>query len=228
MGKMLESLIEAADDVEVVGIVDVDNVDDLKADPPADVVIDFSGPGIFPELSGYISRTGTALVSGSTGYADQGQALKDLGKFAPVIYTENYSVGVNVMAQVTAELSRLLGDEFDVELVEAHHRFKKDSPSGTAQLLLRAVDPEGERTLVYGRDPSDGARSAGDIGVHSIRGGTVPGDHTVGFYGEDEQVTISHRASSRRIFAQGALTMARRLVGQEPGSYTFAQLLAQS
>lgn len=228
MGRMLHSLIDDAPDLAVAKIIDVDNVADLESDPKADVVIDFSGPGIFPVLSGYVQRTGTALVSGSTGYADHGQALKDLGQYAPVIYTENYSVGVNVMAQVTAELSRLLGDEFDVELVETHHHFKKDAPSGTAQLLLRAVDPDGERPLVYGRNPSDGPRQPGEIGVHSLRGGTVPGDHTVGFYGDDETVTLSHRASSRRIFAQGALTMARRLVGKPAGSYTFNELLASA
>ena len=227
MGHMLEQLITESADLSVAGIVDLDNVEELSTrDFGADVVVDFSGPSILPALAGYLQRTGAALVSGATGYENHGQAVKDLAQLAPVIYSENYSVGVNVMAKVVAELGRLLGDEFEVELVEAHHHFKKDAPSGTAQLLLRAVDPEGNANLVYGRTPADGARQPGDIGVHSIRGGSVPGDHTVGFYGDDEVLQITHRAYSRRIFAQGALTMARRIAGREPGLYTFDQLLA--
>lgn len=226
MGQMLEELIEASADLEVVGIVDIDNAEDLETqDFGADVLIDFSGPGLLPRISGYVERTGTALVSGATGYEDQGQSVRDLGRFAPVIYAENYSVGVNVMAQVAKELSALLGEEFDVELEETHHRYKKDAPSGTAQLLLRSVDPEGTRPLVYGRSPEDEERKRGDIGVHSLRGGTVPGEHGLVFYGEDETLRLTHTAFSRRIFAQGALTMARKIVKRTPGSYSFQELL---
>ncbi len=224
MGKMLHQLIDEADDLELAGVIDVDNVAELaQRDFGADVVIDFSSPTIFPELSSYVLRTKTPLVCGATGYEEQGQAVKSLGDQIPVIYTENYSVGVNVMAQVVGELNRLLAG-FDIELVETHHRYKKDAPSGTAQLLLRQL---GEHHLVYGRSPADGERQPGDIGVHSLRGGTVPGEHSVIFYGEDETVELTHRAFSRQIFAQGALTAARRLVGSEPGSYTFAQLLSK-
>lgn len=227
MGRMLETLIAAAGDLELAGTIDIQNAGDLLTeDFGADVIIDFSGPGILPQLAAYVERTGTALVSGATGYPQQGDEVRALGKFAPVVYSENYSVGINVMAQVVRELSSLLGDEFDVELVETHHRYKKDAPSGTAQLLLRSVDPEGEAELVYGRSPADGEREAGQIGVHAIRGGTVPGEHTVQFLGEDETVEVTHRAYSRKIFAQGALTAARRLAGQPAGSYTFAELLA--
>lgn len=228
MGKMLEGLIQQASDLEVCGVIDIDNAADLETqDFGADVIVDFSGPSVLPLLRTYLERTGTALVSGATGYADHGQAVKDLGAFAPVIYAENYSLGVNVMAKVVQQLSHLLGGAFDVEVVEAHHRYKKDAPSGTAQLLLRAVDPVGDRQLVYGRGPQDGPRVHGDIGVHSVRGGTVPGEHSVTFYGEDEVVEVSHRAFSRKIFASGALTAARKLVGRPAGSYTFDQLLSE-
>lgn len=228
MGKMLESLILASADLEVCGIIDVDNVADLETeDFGADVVIDFSGPSVLPALAAYVRRTGAALVSGATGYPDHGEAVKALGAYAPVIYAENYSVGVNAIAAAVAQLSGLLGDGFEVELIEAHHRYKKDAPSGTAQLLLRSVDPTGERPLVYGRGPEDGPRRPGDIGVHSVRGGTVPGEHTVAFFGEDEVITVSHEAFSRKIFANGALTAARSLACRPAGSYTLDQLLTK-
>lgn len=227
MGHVLQEIIEESDDLNLVGIIDVGNVDDFsKSDLGADVIIDFSNPAVLPKLSEYVQRTGTALVSGTTGYGDQGQAIKALGAQAPVIYAENYSIGINVMAKAVKQLSELMGDDFDVELIETHHRYKKDAPSGTAQLLIRAVDPQGKRNLVYGRSPQDGPRQKGDLGVHSLRGGTVPGDHTVGFYGEDEVMEISHRAFSRRIFAQGAIAIARKIVQQPNGSYTFEQLLS--
>lgn len=226
MGQMLHELIEQSADLELAGIIDVDNVDELETKEfGADAVIDFSSPSAFPALESFVKRTGTPLVCGATGYENHGRAVKDLSQYAPVIYSENYSVGVNVMASVTAQLNSLLGDEFEVELVETHHRYKKDAPSGTAQLLLRSVDPEGKKNLVYGRDPNDGQRQPGDIGVHSLRGGTVPGEHAVTFYGEDEVLQLTHTAYSRKIFAQGALTMARRLVGKPAGDYTFDELL---
>lgn len=226
MGKMLESLIQESPDLEVCGIIDVGNARELKTkDFGADVIIDFSGPSVLPLLGDYVRRTGTALVAGATGYPDGGQEIKALGEVVPVIYAENYSVGVNALAKVAGQLSQLLADSFDVEIVEAHHRYKKDAPSGTARLLLRAVDPDGQRNLVYGRTPEDGSRRPGDIGVHAIRGGTVPGDHTVGFYGEDEVVEVSHRAFSRKIFAAGALKAARKLAGAPAGSYGFDELM---
>ncbi|WP_154542888.1 4-hydroxy-tetrahydrodipicolinate reductase [Scrofimicrobium canadense] len=225
MGRMLAGLIEESDDLELAKVIDADNVADLEgdADYSADVIIDFSSPAIFDALAKYVRRTGTALVSGTTGYEDQGEAIKALGEYAPVIYTENYSVGINVMAQAVALLGKLLSPSFDVEISETHHRYKKDAPSGTAQLLLRAVG--GDADLTYGRSPNDGPRQPGQVGMHSLRGGTVPGEHTVAFFGEDEVVEITHRAFSRRIFALGALTAARSLVGHTPGTYTFAQLL---
>lgn len=226
MGKMLHQLIDESADLEIAGIIDIDNAQDLETENfHADVLIDFSGPGLLPRVAEYVERTGTGLVSGATGYADQGAEVKALGRFAPVIYSENYSVGVNVMAQVALELSALLGDEFDVELSETHHRYKKDAPSGTARLLLRSVDPEGQRPLVYGRSPEDEERHGREIGVHSLRGGTVPGQHTLSFFGEDETLEITHTAFSRTIFAQGALTMARRIASASKGTYTFAELL---
>ena len=225
---MLQELIDEAPDLELVGTIDVENIDDLKApaDFNADVIIDFCNPEVFPVLSDYVIRTGTPLVSGTTGYTDQGQQIKDLGSYAPVVYSENYSIGISVLSKAVAQISALLGLEFDVEISETHHKLKKDAPSGTAQLLIRSLGRDGQ--VVYGRSPSDGPREAGDIGVHSLRGGTVPGDHTVSFFGTDEVLSVSHRAYSRRIFAAGALLAARRLQGKSNGNYAFAELLEES
>lgn len=229
MGKMLEKLIEDRPDLEIAGIIDVDNLTDLASESlRADVVIDFSSAAAFSQLASYVERTGTPLVSGSTGYADHGAAIMALGQYAPVIYAENYSIGVNAMAKAVSQLAALLDGDFDVEVVETHHRYKKDAPSGTAQLLIRALDPAGERPLVYGRSPADGPRNPGDIGVHALRGGTVPGEHIVEFFGEDESISITHRAFSRKIFALGALAAADRLVRLPKGSYSFDQLFDQA
>lgn len=227
MGKMLQSLIDEDPQLELVKVIDVDNIDELGAgaDFGADVVIDFSNPAVFAQLSDYIERTGTPLVSGTTGYGDSGALLKSLGRFAPVVYSENFSVGISVLSAAVAQLSALLGSAFDVEISETHHNLKKDAPSGTAQLLIRSLGRDGQ--VVYGRSPADGPRQAGDIGVHSLRGGTVPGDHTVSFFGADEVVEVSHRAYSRRIFAAGALLAAKRLQGKRAGDYSFDQLLQE-
>lgn len=224
MGHMLAEIIESSSDLHLAGIIDADNAGDFS-DAHADVAIDFSNPDGFAALSEFIRRTGTALVSGTTGFSDGGAAVRDLGQYAPVVYAENYSIGVNATAKATRMLSELLGDNFEVELTETHHRYKVDAPSGTAQMLLRAVDPEGDARLVYGRAPGDGPRQAGDIGVHSLRGGTVPGEHVVSFYGEDEVVSIKHVAFSRRVFAQGAIEVARRLVDAPRGSYSFDEIM---
>lgn len=227
MGHMLSEIIESSPDLELAGIIDEANQGDFGV-VDADVVIDFSHPDSFENLAGFVRRTGTPLVSGTTGFADSGAAVRQLGEYAPVIYSENYSVGVNAAAKATRVLAELLGDQFEVEITETHHRYKKDAPSGTARLLLRSVDPEGKARLVYGRSPEDGAREPGDIGVHSLRGGTVPGEHSVEFFGEDEVVEIRHVAFSRRIFAQGAITVARRLVGAPKGAYSFDEVMERN
>ena len=141
-----------------------------------------------------------------------------------MIQSANYSVGVAVLKRLAALAAPLLGEDWDIEIVETHHRMKADAPSGTAKMLLKAIDPAGERTVVYGREGMM-KRTPGEIGVHAVRGGTVAGVHTVSFFGEDEELSLTHRAESRRIFALGALRAAGLLAGREKGFYTLDELL---
>lgn len=226
MGTLVRQTLEADGGFEVVGVYDVNNADELdEAVPAADLVIDFSNPAALPHLVAYARRTGAAVVSGTTGLSEEDQAeLTALGKTNRVIWSANYSLGVAVLRRVTAEAAAAL-DGWDVEIVETHHNQKADAPSGTAKLLLEAVDPKGEADVAYGREGIVGARSKGEVGMHSLRGGTVAGTHEVHFFGADEEVCLTHRATSRQIFVNGAIVAARKLLSRPAGYYTFDELM---
>ncbi|MEA4813557.1 MAG: 4-hydroxy-tetrahydrodipicolinate reductase [Oscillospiraceae bacterium] len=225
MGQLIEKTAVASGD-EIVGRFDADNFSALKTAGRADVAMDFSNPSSLPVLSEYIRRTGTPLLSGTTGFTDKNLAdFAELGAYAPVLHSGNYSLGVAVFRKVLAQMTEVLGPEFDIEIVETHHNQKVDAPSGTALMLRDAVDPKHKKKLVYGREGSCGKRTQNEIGIHSLRGGTVAGVHTVGFYGPDEEMEITHRAASRQIFANGALHMARLLAAMPKGSYDLQELL---
>lgn len=226
MGTIIRELIEADPDLSLAGVIGFDNRDDLaQATPAADVAIDFSHKSMIDLVGAYVARTNAALVSGTTGYDENEMArVRALGECAPVIHSANYSLGVAVLRRLAAQAARAL-EGFDVEIVEAHHNQKVDAPSGTAKLLLEAVDPQGACDVVHGREGFTGARPQGQIGMHALRGGTVAGLHEVHFFGEDEEVTLTHRATSRRIFATGAVAAAKKLAGKENGFYTFDELM---
>ena len=226
MGTLVRQTLEADGGFEIVGVYDVNNADELdEAAPAADLVIDFSNPAALPHLVAYARRTGAAVVSGTTGLSEEDQAeLTALGKTNRVIWSANYSLGVAVLRRVTAEAAAAL-DGWDVEIVETHHNQKADAPSGTAKLLLEAVDPKGEAVVAYGREGFVGARSKGEVGMHSLRGGTVAGTHEVHFFGTDEEVCLTHRATSRQIFVNGAIAAARKLLSRPAGYYTFDELM---
>ncbi len=226
MGALLAQTAAAAGDdvVDSFGRADLEVL--ARTGRAADVLLDFSGPAALDAVCAYVRRTGTALLSGTTGYTDgQMRALLALGEAAPVLWSANYSLGVAVFARALREISGVLRPDFDVEITEIHHNRKADAPSGTAKLLLRALDPAGELTPVYGREGLCGARGRDEVGIHSLRGGTVAGTHTVQFFGPDEELEITHRAASRQVFVNGALRMARQLVGKAPGVYTLDGML---
>jgi len=228
-GGRMGTLIRAAlldEGFEVRGTYDIDNASELAdAAPAADVALDFSNAAALPGVAAYVRRTGTALVSGTTGYtADDLAALEALGSCAPVVWSSNYALGVAVLRRLAAEAAAALAD-FDIEIVETHHGKKADAPSGTAKTLLAAVDPDGVHTVVPGRFGMVGARAKREIGVHAVRGGTVAGVHEVHFFGADEEVVLTHRATSRQIFVMGAVAAAKRLLGCAPGFYTFDELM---
>ena len=226
MGKLIEATAQAAGD-EIVAAFGHDDLDRLaKLGRVADVVIDFSRPEALPAVRDYIRRTGTPLVSGTTGYTDAQKAeLFALGAVAPVLWSANFSLGVAVFVRALRAVSGVLKPDFDIEITETHHNQKADAPSGTAKLLLSAIDPQGEYTPVYGREGNCGKRSPKEIGVHALRGGTVAGTHTVHFFGLDEEFELTHRAASRQIFVSGALHMARLLAGKPTGVYDLQKIL---
>ena len=218
MGRLLQETARAAgDQVEAAfGREDLDQLGRLGK--VADVVIDFSRPEALPEICSYVRRTGTALLSGTTGYtSDQLRELQALGSAAPVLWSANFSLGVAVLARALRDVTGVLRPEFDIEVTEVHHNQKTDAPSGTAKLLVEAMDPRQELTPVYGRQGQTGRRNREEIGIHALRGGTVAGTHTVHFFGPDEELEFTHRAASRQIFVNGALRVARLLPGRAHG-----------
>ena len=226
MGKLIQSTAQAAGD-EVVAAFGHDDLGKLAGlGKVADVVIDFSRPEALPAVCAYVRRTGTALLSGTTGYTPAQKAeLESLGAFAPVLWSANFSLGIAVLYRALAVISDVLKPDFDIEITETHHNQKADAPSGTAKLLLEAIDPGHTLTAVYGREGNCGKRGKNEIGVHALRGGTVAGTHTVHFFGLDEELEFTHRAASRQIFVSGALHIARMLPGRPCGVYDLQKIL---
>jgi 4-hydroxy-tetrahydrodipicolinate reductase len=226
MGQLLAQTAASAGD-ETVASFDRSNLAELeRTGKIADVVLDFSRPETLPAVAAYIRRTGTPLLSGTTGYTPaQLEELRALGDCAPVLWSANYSLGIAVFYRLLTQIADTLKPDFDIELTETHHNQKADAPSGTAKLLLSAIDPRGEYTPVYGREGNCGQRTKREIGVHALRGGTVAGTHTVHFFGPDEELEITHRAASRQIFVNGALHAARLLPGRPNGVYELQTLL---
>ncbi len=226
MGRLIqETACAAGDEIEAsFGRRDLDQLG--KLGKAADVVIDFSRPETLPEICSYVRRTGTPLLSGTTGYtAGQLRQLESLGTSAPVLWAANFSLGMAVLYRALAQVAGVLKPDFDIELTETHHNQKEDAPSGSARLLLDALDPGHDMRLVYGREGNTGKREKNEIGIHALRGGTVAGTHTVHFLGPDEELEFTHRAASRQIFVNGALHMARLLPGKPNGIYDLQKIL---
>ena len=226
MGRLIQETARAAGD-EVEAVFGRDDLDQLaKLGKVADVVIDFSRPEALSEICSYVRRTGTPLLSGTTGYsAAELEQLRALGDCAPVLWSANFSLGVAVLYRALQTVSGVLKPDFDVEITETHHNQKADAPSGTAKLLVNAIDSDHELTPVYGREGNCGKRGKSEIGIHALRGGTVAGTHTVHFFGPDEELEFTHRATSRQIFVNGALHMARLLPGRANGVYDLQKIL---
>ena len=225
-GALIRETAAAAGD-EIEAAFGRDDLDQLgKLGKAADVVMDFSRPAALPEIAAYVRRTGTPLLSGTTGYTEaEKERLFALGSAVPVLWSANYSLGVAVLARALRVIAPVLGQDFDIEITETHHNQKADAPSGTAKLLLEAMDPQHRLRPVYGREGSVGRREKNEVGIHALRGGTVAGTHTVHFFGPDEELELTHRAASRRIFVNGALHMAHLLPGRPNGVYDLQKIL---
>ncbi len=199
----------------------------------ADVVIDFTNPSATALHAGYAAKGGTAHVIGTTGLdSDQQAAVARAAQKAPIVMASNMSLGVNLLEQVIEQVARILDTDWDIEIVEMHHRHKVDAPSGTA-LTLGEAAARGRGTTLRraakrGRDGQTGPRAKGEIGFAALRGGDVVGDHTIIFAADGERLEITHKASSREIFARGAVKAVLWAAGKAPGLYTMKDVLGFS
>ncbi len=196
----------------------------------ADVVIDFTAPAASLHHAKVCAERGVGLVVGTTGFSAQAKAeLAGHAQRVPILMAPNMSVGVNVLFRLVAQAAHALGSSYEVEIVEMHHRAKKDAPSGTALRLAEvaadALGFDARTSTVYERHGEVGARKPGTIGVQTVRGGDVVGDHTVFFFADGERLELTHRASSRDNFARGAVRAARFLAGKKPGLYDMQDVL---
>ena len=195
--------------------------------PKADVLVDFSSPGNLPGILDYAKSQAIPCVLGTTGYTASDLGLiKDAADSIPVFQASNMSFGIYVMAELARQAAEMLPG-FDIEIIEKHHNQKADSPSGTALCLLDAVRHPGQRP-VFGREGRNAQRADGEIGVHALRGGTIPGEHDVGFYGNNEVFRLVHSAQSRLIFALGALRAASYMLNKPAGLYGMKDLAKDS
>ena len=231
-GRMGQTLLACAAGMPTVQIVgQVDQGDDLGAIiGQCDAVIEFSFHNVTPEVAALCAKHRKALVIGTTGHNDAEKSqISNFKSQIPIVWASNYSTGVNTLFWLTRKAAEILGPGFDLEVVEMHHRLKKDAPSGTATTLLEILGDvrqlQLKEALRHGREGITGERTDSEIGIHAIRGGDVVGDHTVIFAANGERVELTHKASSRETFANGALRAAQWLVGQQPGIYDMQDVL---
>lgn len=229
MGHALLACAAHHPELQVVG--QIDQGDDVKAViARADVLIDFSSHQATPGLVAVCAEHKKAIVIGTTGHSNE--TLSQIASFSrhiPMVISSNFSTGVNTLFWLTRKAAEILGPGFDLEIIEMHHRMKKDAPSGTAktlaEILAQVRQQQVEKALRHGRSGIVGERTSAEIGLHSVRGGDVVGDHTVIFAATGERVELTHKASSRETFANGALRAAAWVVKRKPGQYDMQDVL---
>lgn len=239
MGKVIAELVKERSDCKICAGIDlrgeryadfpiVEKVFELPEKP--DVIIDFSHPSALEDLLSYCKMKNVPIVIATTGYnEDEIQKIKLAAQQIPVFFTFNMSLGINLLADLAKRAAEVLGTQFDVEIVEKHHNLKKDAPSGTAIMLAEAVNEvyKGEKKYIYDRHNVRKPRDKEEIGISSIRGGTIVGEHDIIFAGHDEVITLSHSAQSREVFAVGAVNAALFLKERAAGLYEMSDLLKQ-
>lgn len=237
MGRVVCDIISQRDDASVIAGIDkvpvkysdftvVSSPNELTSKP--DVIIDFSHPSALDGLLDYAKTNGTALVLASTGYNDQEIAkIKSASKEIPIFFTANMSLGINLLSELAKKAAVVLGDQFDVEIIERHHNQKIDAPSGTALMLAQSInEAAGEKyNYVYDRHSVRKKRDRSEIGIHSVRGGTIVGEHEIVFAGRDEVITLTHSAASKEVFAVGAVNAAVFVAKKPAGLYSMADLI---
>lgn len=230
-GRMGQALVQAVGDAGHDLVGGIDRGGDVAAlAAKSEVLVDFSAPAALQANLNAAIAAGIPLLIGTTGLdAAHHAAIDTAARATPILQTGNTSLGVTLLAHLVREAAARLGEEWDIEVVEMHHRMKVDAPSGTALLLGEAAATgRGVELAAHserGRDGQTGARAAGAIGFASLRGGTVAGDHSVIFAGDEERVTLTHNAENRMIFARGAVKAAGWLIGKPAARYTMEQVL---
>lgn len=231
-GRMGQAIIRCAGEspeTSIAAALDVgDNIGDFIAD--CDVVIDFSHADATQQVAAAAAAAAKPIVIGTTGHSQKDRAaIEAFAKTIALVFAPNFSIGVNTLFHLTEQAARILGEEYDIEVVEMHHRLKKDSPSGTArrlgEILAAARGLAYETDTRHGREGMVGERARREIGMHALRGGDVVGDHTVVFAANGERIELTHKASSRDTFANGALRAAVWAVEQPPGLYDMQDVL---
>ncbi len=252
MGKRILSLAKESGRFDIVGAVERQDHPDIGKDAglvagigpmelnlsdkfpaAADVAIDFSQPEATDKTLDDCAEKGVALVLGTTGLSNQQrEKIKPVSQKTPIVYATNMSVGMNALFSLVGKVANMLGEEYDIEIVEQHHRFKKDAPSGSALTLAEnicnATGRDFPDALTHGRSGKDALRQKGTIGMHALRAGDIVGKHEVTFATLGETVSLSHTAHSRDTFARGALRAAEWLVGKKPGLYSMADVLGMT
>ncbi len=233
MGKRIAEAIENHPSWQLWGAVDPMNtpqcygaLDELPQ--PPDLIIDFSHPANLAMICDYARRHKTPCVISTTGFSPAQEDLcRELSAYVPVVRTQNTSLGVNVMEKILEVIVPILMDSFDIEITEKHHNKKIDAPSGTAKMLAQTIQKAGDFTLRYGREGVC-PRQKGEIGVHSLRGGAIVGEHSVLFAGEGELIEIKHTALSKQVFVAGAVKAAEFALRAEKGFYSMGDALFQA
>ena len=221
MSSILKNVIEAEEDLEVSGFAD-----DLTNEK-GDIIIDFSHFSRIPNMLNFAVNNNIPIVICTTGYDDKILSqIKEASSKIPILLSSNTSIGINLMNDLVSKMAENLNG-FDIEIIETHHNKKVDSPSGTAKTLFNAINQtlENKMNLINGREGNH-KRDKNEIGIHSIRGGSVVGEHRVIFYGDDEAIEIKHTAMSKKIFVYGAIKAAKFLIGKKPNLYGMKDVLS--
>lgn len=236
MGKVIQSVVSGRDNCEIVAGVDINtesngfpvysSFEEIKEE--ADVIIDFSNPALLNSLLSYSEKKSIPVVIATTGYDDsQKKQIEEAAKKTAVFFTYNMSLGINLLANLAKKAVEVLGDEFDIEIIEKHHNQKIDAPSGTALMLADAICEEIQKPMKYeyDRHSKREKRTKNEIGMHAVRGGTIVGEHEIIFAGRDEIITLSHSARSKEIFAVGAVNAAMFMADKKSGIYSMKEMI---
>lgn len=239
MGQTITQLLKGNPNIKIAAGIDTNPdkfINEYKAysdimdvKETADLILDFSHPDSIDKIVEYCVSKGMALVVATTGLnQSQYEALSKASEKIPIFQSANMSYGVNVTVELCKNAAKVLGKDFDIEIIEKHHNEKKDAPSGTALMIAKEINSTLNNSLefIYNRH-QEGARKPNEMGIYSLRGGTIPGEHTIIFAGKDEIIEIKHTALSRKIFAEGAIKAVEFTAGKKPGYYNMKDLLKE-